>query len=89
MYVKSNREKMSKKTCCQKKNGKMQCRKSGSLKFSGKPGKKDSIKIDSIPQALDIRLLHLDCGVINEGVSTRVRSWTEEGSLVCVHRSRV
>ena len=46
----------------------------GSLKFSGKPGKKDSIKIDSIPQALDIRLLRLDRGVIDEGDSSRVRS---------------
>ena len=45
-----------------------------SLKFSGKRGKKDSIKMDSIPQALDIRLLRLDRGVVNEGDSARVRS---------------
>ena len=36
----------------------------GSVKVSGRRGKKDSMKIDSISHLLDI---HLDRGVINEG----------------------
>ena len=43
---------------------------SGSVKVSGRRGKKDSMKIDSISHLLDI---HLDRGVINEGASARVR----------------
>ena len=46
----------------------------GSVKFCGKGGKKDSTKTDSIPQALDIRSLRLDRGVINERDPARVRS---------------
>ena len=60
----------------------------GSLKFSGKLRKEDSIKIDTIPHALDIRLLRLDRGVINEGDSSRVQI-LNEASLVCAHRSLI
>ena len=42
----------------------------GSVKVSGRRGKKDSMEIDSISHLLDI---HLDRGVINEGASARVR----------------
>ena len=60
----------------------------GSLKFSSNLRKEDSIKIDTIPHALDIRLLRLDRGVINEGDSARVQI-LNEASLVCAHRSLI
>ena len=53
----------------------------GSVKVSGRQGKKDSMKIDSISHLLDI---HLDRGVINEGASARVRfEQTSNHSFVC------
>ena len=48
----------------------LKSREIGSVKVSGRRGKKDSMEIDSISHLLDI---HLDRGVINEGASARVR----------------